>query len=114
MIDDVTVSGTDVGTMDDGDADVDDQELSGGRDADFMDDEDADAGENFDLDLSEDMDVVATDNRDFYITGDTESLELSEVMPLLDYIGVTNTCIAFGIFFLVGLLLAKITWGRLK
>lgn len=44
--------------------------------------------------------------------GGTESLILST--EAFDHIAVTDTCIAFGVFFLVGLLLARMTWGRLR
>ena len=43
---------------------------------------------------------------------DMESLTLAE--DTLTYIAVTNTCIAFGVFLLVGLILVKIAWGRFK
>lgn len=55
-------------------------------------------------------DTVSVDELDTDMTEDMESLTLSE--DTLSYIAATNTCIAFGVFLLVGLILAKMAWGR--
>ena len=55
---------------------------------------------------------IITDEVDVDDIEDMESLTLAE--DTLTYIAVTDTCIAFGIFFLIGLILAKTTWGRFK
>ncbi len=48
--------------------------------------------------------------------GETVGTEtvLVDNSELLDYIAATDTCLSFGLFFSIGLLLARITWGRLR
>lgn len=44
-----------------------------------------------------------------------EGLVLSDELTCsVDHIAATNTCLSFGVFFLIGLLLARMAWGRLK
>lgn len=61
-----------------------------------------------------DTDTVSVDEADIDLMEGMESMVLSEDTYPLDYLAATDTCLAFGVFFLAGLLLARMAWGHLK
>lgn len=71
-----------------------------------------------DTDAVDDLESVTVSGSDIIMDEvDTDTITVLENVVLSDdtlsYIAETDVCIAFGIFFLIGLLLARMTWGRL-
>ena len=63
---------------------------------------------------NKETDSVPTDAKGEDASGMYESIVLSDASGTSEYTDATITCIAFGVFFLVGLFLARMTWGYLK
>lgn len=56
----------------------------------------------------------STDGKDSDISEIFEGIVLSDSPATSEYTDTTLTCLTFGVFFYIGLFLARMTWGYLK